>query len=53
MYTPTIILYYVHAHLDGGGWSLDLLKRGYSSFRIGVILNFSSLGTIIARRYMN
>jgi hypothetical protein len=27
MYTPTIILDYVHAHLNGGRWYLDLLKR--------------------------
>jgi hypothetical protein len=26
IYTPTIILDYVHAHLNGGRWYLDLLK---------------------------
>jgi hypothetical protein len=27
MYIPSIILDYVHAHLDGRGWYMDLLKR--------------------------
>jgi hypothetical protein len=27
MYTPSIILHYVHAHLDGGGWYMGLPTR--------------------------